>query len=50
MPFGLDDSDIITEMEAQDLNDDYGDFDDDDLDEESPAPEQGTYLGKKVWH
>lgn len=50
LPFGLDDSDIITEMEVQDLNDDYGDFDDDNLDQESPIPEPGAYLGKKVWH
>ncbi|MCQ9328912.1 hypothetical protein [Pelistega suis] len=50
LPFGLDDVDMIADMETQDINDDYGDFDDDDLDEESPAPEQGTYLGKKVWH
>ncbi|MDY3331074.1 MAG: hypothetical protein SOX43_03840, partial [Pelistega sp.] len=41
LPFGLDDADMIAEMETQDINDDYGDFDDDDLDEESPAPEQG---------
>lgn len=50
LPFGLDDNDMIADMEAQDINNDFGDFEDDDLDEESPAVEQGTYLGKKVWH
>ena len=50
LPFGLDDADIIAEMEAQDINDDYGDFDDDDIDEETPLPNKGTYLGRKVWH
>lgn len=48
LPFGLDDKDIIADMEHQDAMDDYGNFDEEtDKIEESV---QDTYLGKTVWH
>ncbi|NOL49551.1 hypothetical protein [Pelistega europaea] len=56
LPFGLDDDDMIAEMERQDAMEDYGEFDDDNNeDEEYRADEssdanQGAYLGRKIWH
>ncbi|NEN76583.1 hypothetical protein F9B74_09730 [Pelistega sp. NLN82] len=55
LPFGMTDTDLIEEMALQDKLDDYGEFDDDDLDEDNAEesasqPNKGTYLGRKIWH
>lgn len=56
LPFGLDDDDMIADMERQDAMGDYGEFDDemddDDQyrDEKADEPDQGAYLGRKIWH